>query len=96
MIFSVTNVPNPVINDTRFVIEHDRPETILNATVDLFDLTGKKIWSRTQPTIDDIYWNVSMSDGVNIQPGMYIYKISISTANSGVYSKTNKMIILKQ
>jgi hypothetical protein len=96
MIFSVTNQPNPVVTETKFIIKHDRPESIINTTIDLFDLSGRKIWSYSGPTTDEINWNLSMSEGANIQPGVYIYKVSISTSNSDVYSKTNKMIIVRQ
>jgi Peptidase family C25 len=96
IIFTVTNQPNPVINETKFVIVHDRPESVINTTIELFDVSGRKIWSHSQPTTDDITWNLSMTDGVYIQPGVYIYKVSISTPNSDVYSKSNKMIIVRQ
>ena len=96
IIFTVTNLPNPVVNETKFVITHDRPESMINTTIELFDLYGRKIWSYSAPTTDDITWNLSMSEGASIQPGVYIYRVSISTPNSDVFTKTNKMIIVRQ
>jgi hypothetical protein len=95
-IFSVTNYPNPFKESTRFRIIHDRPETILNTTVDIFDIVGKKIWSFEKPSADDINWDLSTMSGVKIKSGVYLYRVSFKTANSEFYSKTNKMIIVEQ
>jgi len=95
-IFSVINYPNPFKESTRFRVIHDRPETILNTTVDVFDIVGKKIWSFEESSADDISWDLSAMPGVKIKSGVYLYRVSIKTANSEFYSKTNKMIIVEQ
>lgn len=96
VIFSVSNFPNPVKTHTSIVIKHDRPETILNATVDIFDLSGRKIWSFSQASADNIVWDLSATNGVRVKTGIYLYRVNVKTANSDVYSKTNKMMIVEQ
>jgi len=95
-IFSVVNYPNPFKNSTRFRVIHDRPETILKTTVEIFDLIGRKIWSFVEPSAEDITWDLSSMQGVKMKSGVYLYRVSIKTINSDFYSKTNKMIITEQ
>lgn len=96
VIFRVYNFPNPVKSQTNFVIEHDRPETILKTTVDIFDLSGRKVWSFSQPTAENIHWDLVTSDGMKLKTGVYLYRININTTDSDICSKTNKLLIVEQ
>jgi len=93
VIFSVYNYPNPVREQTKFVIQHDRPETLLTTTVEIFDLSGRKIWMFTQSSTDEVTWNLKTSNGEKVQKGIYLYRVSIRTENSSLTSKTNKIIV---
>lgn len=96
VIFSLSNYPNPVKTGyTTIVVKHDRPETVLNTRVDVYDLSGKLIWTFKQSNADDIIWDLKGSDGARIKTGIYLYKVSISTKNSEEYSKTNKMLVVE-
>jgi len=94
-IFTVYNYPNPVKTDTRIVVRHDRPETILHTTVEIMDISGRKIWSFSQSGADNISWNLNTNDGIRIRTGIYLYKVTIKTSNSESTSKTNKMLIVE-
>jgi len=96
VIFNVYNFPNPVKTGTNIVVEHDRPETVLNTLVEIFDLSGRKIWQFEQSNADKVQWDLRGADGVKVKTGIYFYKVSISTNNSEVYSKTNKMFVFEQ
>jgi hypothetical protein len=96
VIFTVYNYPNPVKVQTSIVVKHDRPETILNTSVDIFDLSGRKIWSFSQSSADNISWNLITNDGKRVKTGIYLYRVSIKTKDSDVTSKTNKMLIVEQ
>jgi hypothetical protein len=96
IIFSIYNYPNPVKTQTNIIVNHDRPETILNTTVEIFDLSGRKIWSFSQPSADNISWNLIANDGNKVKTGIYLYKVSVKTSDSDITSKTNKMLILEQ
>ena len=92
-IFKIYNYPNPVKSNTRIIVDHDRPETVLKTTVDIFDLSGRKIWSFEQSNADEINWDLLGNDGHKVQSGIYLYRVSIKTDDSETYSKTNKMFI---
>ena len=94
-IFKIFNYPNPVNVSTRIVVDHDRPETILNTKVEIFDWAGRQIWSFTQSNADEINWDLFGTDGRKVESGIYLYRVSVSTNNSDTYSKTNKMLIVE-
>jgi hypothetical protein len=96
VIFSIYNFPNPVKTQTSIVVNNDRPETILITTVEIFDLSGRKIWSFSQTNADNITWDLISNDGLRVKTGVYLYRVSIKTKGSDVTSKTNKMLIVEQ
>ena len=95
-IFTVYNYPNPVRTQTSIIVKHDRPETILNTMVEIFDISGRKIWSFSQASADNISWDLKTGTGRKVKTGIYFYKVSIKTSNSNFTSKTNKMLVVEQ
>lgn len=93
-IFNIYNYPNPVKSYTKFVVEHDRPETVLNATVDIYDLSGRLVWSFKQSTLDEISWDMNDMYGQRLKTGVYLYRISILSNSDQVFSKINKLMIV--
>ncbi len=96
VIFNVRNYPNPVKSETTFVVEHDRPEVILETKVEVFDLAGRIIFAKEQKSADNLKWDLKDSTGARVRPGMYIYNISVKTPSSEYTSKANKIIVLAQ
>lgn len=94
-IYSVSNYPNPVKTVTNIIVIHDRPETVLKTTVEIFDISGRKIWSKSQSTVDNISWNLITDSGQKAKTGIYFYRVNIKTLNSDTYSKTNKMLVIE-
>ena len=94
-IFTVYNYPNPVKTQTSIIVKHDRPETILNTSVEIFDISGRKIWSFSQTGVDNISWDLISNNGQRVKTGIYFYRVSIKTKNSDSTSKTNKMLIVE-
>ena len=95
-IFSVYNYPNPVKTQTSIIVKDDRPETILNTTVEIFDIAGRIIWTFSQSNADNISWNLITNNGQKVKTGIYFYRVSIKTSNSNFTSKTNKMLVVEQ
>jgi len=95
VIFSVYNYPNPVKDQTNIVVIHDRPETILNTTVEVFDLTGRKIWSFSQASAGNVSWDLIGNNGQHVKAGIYLYKVSVKTTDTNVTTKANKMLIVE-
>ena len=95
-IFNVYNYPNPVRTGTTFVIEHDRPQVILETSVEVFDISGRLVYFRNQSNAENLKWDLSDNTGKKVQPGVYLYRISVKTPNSEQTSKANKIIVLGQ
>ena len=95
VIFSVSSYPNPVRMQAKIIVTHDRPETVLKTIVEIFDVTGRKIWSFTQSSTNNITWDLITNDGHKAKTGLYFYRVNIKTLNSEITSKTNKMLIIE-
>jgi len=93
-ILTVYNYPNPAKTTTKIIVEHDRPETVVTTTVEIFDLAGRKVWSFCQPGSEDISWDL-MSNGMRVKAGVYLYRVNIKTINSDICSKTQKIFIVE-
>lgn len=95
VIFSVYNWPDQVSTETHFVIKNDRPETMLSATVEVIDLAGRVLWnSGPRANVDNIFWDLTSNNGQKVKAGVYLYRVNLKTTNSGISSKTNKMLIV--
>ncbi|MDR2823731.1 MAG: type IX secretion system sortase PorU, partial [Prevotellaceae bacterium] len=95
-IFDLYCYPNPATDYTIFRINTDRPQDVLLAKIEIFDLVGRKIWEFSQTTTEDIRWNMRSQNGTLLSTGIYIYRLTLSTLNSATVSKSNKLIIKKQ
>lgn len=93
VILSISTYPNPaqISDQVRISVSHDRPNTILETIVTIFDMSGRKVWSFNQTGADTITWNIKDS---NVSAGVYLYQVQIKTQDSNYTSKTNKIIIL--
>lgn len=95
-VFGVSNYPNPVKTSTSFVIEHDRPETILETTLLVYDISGRLLFTEIKNSADNLSWNLIDSSGERVKPGVYLYRIAIKTPSGKETSKANKIIVLGQ
>ncbi|MDR3705250.1 MAG: type IX secretion system sortase PorU [Paludibacteraceae bacterium] len=97
-IYDLYAAPNPATSYVNFILKHDQPESILTLKVEVFDLAGQLLWNNSATSYADsstteIYWDLKTSNG-KINPGIYIYRISVETKADGVVaSKANKLIV---
>ncbi len=98
VIFSVSNYPNPAKDFTTIQITHDREDEIIGVSVDVYDFTGRKVWSFADNAgNNEITWNLTNSNGHRINPGVYIYRVSVKTKNNKISSaQSNKIIVTGQ
>lgn len=95
-LFKVINYPNPAVDHTNIQVEHNRESDIIDMTVDIFDMSGKRVWTFNQKSDEIITWNLNGSNGSKIRPGIYIYRVSIQTKDKITSFKSNKIIVTKQ
>jgi hypothetical protein len=92
-IFSVTAFPNPATTEVNIAVTHDRADEIITMTAEVFDLSGRRIWSRTQENSPIINWNLERDTGGRIPSGMYIYRVSIMDGRKISSSQAGRIII---
>ncbi len=101
-LLDITAYPNPARTEVTIDLEHDRPETVLDVELYIYDLMGRTIyntkdngatkWGRTYK----FPWNLTSNSGFRVNPGVYIYKAIISTQGGKEATKAKKITVLGQ
>lgn len=94
------NYPNPFVDQTNFVFEHNQPGEEIDVILQVFSLSGKLEAQIEQSIVtsgyksEPIKWNGKNTYGGDLQKGLYIYTLKAST-KSGLFARENgKLIIL--
>ncbi|MBN2829666.1 MAG: T9SS type A sorting domain-containing protein [Candidatus Cloacimonetes bacterium] len=86
-----SNYPNPFNPETTIAFSLKEKG---NVKIDIYNITGQHIYTVTNETYDPghhtIIWNGDGKNGNKVPTGIYFYKME-----SGTYTKTRKMILLK-
>ena len=90
--------PNPARNQTTFRIIHDRAGTQIDVRLDVYDTSGRHLWTHAENGLTtgntySIDWDLTVDGGRRLQTGLYLYKLSISSEGSSYASTTKKLII---
>ena len=99
--YSVECTRNPAVNNTSFVINHDRTGSQMDVELQVFDASGRLLWHKSETGIstDNTYtldWDLTTSSGSRLQTGVYLYRVLISTDGSKKASQAQKLIILRK
>ncbi len=99
-ILDVTTTHSPAREHTTFVLTHDRPETEVSVKVEVFDFSGRTLWALTeQATTPDNYytadWNLCTSTGQPLASGIYLYRVTVTSASGKSTSRAHKLTILR-
>jgi hypothetical protein len=98
---SVECSPNPAKTHTTFRIIHDRTGSEMDVKLELFDTSGRHLWTHSENGIptDQAYtldWDLVTDGGRRLNTGLYLYRVSISSDGSSYSSKAQKLIILNK
>ena len=91
---------NPARTSTQFCIVTDRISTDIDFIVDVFDISGRQLWSHAAtaaPGIGGVFvdWDLSTSSGARLSTGVYLYRVRVRAEGSSYASKAKKMIIIQ-
>lgn len=98
-LYDVKAFTDKATSSVTFVLTHDRPETNITSTVEVFDLNGRKIWTGTSTAVSDlnsgvqINWDLKDKSGERVPRGIYIYRASIVTPEGTQATKSKKMAV---
>lgn len=93
--------PNPVVDETYFIFEHNQSCSPLKIEIDIFDIFGKHVTKieDMQETVGyrsyPIRWNVRQNNGERLSPGMYFYTITITSCQNLCDSKSGKILVIQ-
>ena len=94
--------PIPARESVDFYLHHNRPETTLDITIEVFDMTGQLQWQQKAQGTSGVdkalvaTWNLTNGAGGRVRPGIYLYRARIQTAHSSEATLTKKLIVLGQ
>ncbi len=100
IILNIVCTRNPTNTNTRFLITHDRTGSQMDVTLEIFDASGRILWSKTESGVptDETYavdWDLTGSHGGKLRPGIYLYRVLVSSNGSKQTSTAQKLIITK-
>lgn len=94
--------PIPAREQVTFYLQHNLPESKLEVTIEVFDMTGRLRWKHTESGSSDLFkayevtWNLYGNGNSRVRPGVYIYRASLKANKSKSVTEAKKMIILAQ
>ena len=93
------NYPNPFSDYTRIYFEFNMPDTELQAELQIYDMTGRLLRSMKQSlysegfTSGEFDWDGRDANGGRVIPGIYVYRVILSTERGQMVWQTEKMVI---
>jgi hypothetical protein len=95
---NVRNYPNPFVVSTTFAFEHNQPNTDLDVTINIYNVTGglvkqiKKVLNTGGTRNCQINWLGDNQSGAKLTKGIYIYKV-IVVAGGNQTENTQQLIL---
>lgn len=89
---------NPATNQTQFLLSYDRPGSVCEFTVEVFDFCGRLMWTHTETGSNDtgfyaIPWNLTTGSGFPLGSGVYLYRARVKCDKSEEATASQKLII---
>ncbi|MCD4774161.1 MAG: type IX secretion system sortase PorU [Bacteroidales bacterium] len=94
------NYPNPFIDYTNFVFEHNQPDSELDVQIQIFSISGQLVKTintfvftngyRSEP----INWNGLDNNGSKVKKGLYIYRLVVRNSLGINSVKRAKLVII--
>ena len=90
---------NPATTTTSFIITHDRSNSAVDLTIELYDMSGRQLWKTVRTDVPSegtvtVDWDLRIGGGSRLRTGVYIYRIQLSGNGGTSASCANKLIIL--
>lgn len=97
----VNATKNPAKTSTHIITSFKAEETASKVTTEVYDISGRLIWSNTSSTptgsnYNSVEWRLVDNNGAPIPAGIYLYRSKISSESHKAESKTKKIIVVRQ
>lgn len=93
--YSVISYPNPLkVSETlHFTIDYDQPDELMQMDVDVFAPTGQLVYHTSRRGTEQ---NTFAIEDTQLTPGVYVYRVSLTTASGDMTSKAGKLIVVEK
>ncbi|MBC8319594.1 MAG: type IX secretion system sortase PorU [Bacteroidetes bacterium] len=98
---NLMNYPNPFINETNFVFDHNQTGNVIDVRIEIFRLDGKIVRSinttlhpegfRSEP----VTWDGSTDNGGKIGRGFYVYRVIVRNEDGAVGNDHSKLVYIR-
>lgn len=91
--------PNPAKTSTTFRIVHDRANSEIDVRLEIFDTSGRHLWTYDQSGVSSgstysLDWDLTIDGGRRLNTGLYLYRVNIASDGSSYASKVKKLIVI--
>ncbi len=97
------NAPNPFIDRTSFIFEHNQSCEVMNVEIEIYNTAGQLVkiikaivnsnGYRVGP--GQLTWNGTNDYGVKLSSGVYVYRLKAQKTDGSWNEKTSKLVILR-
>jgi hypothetical protein len=101
-IIDITASHIPARDFTNFRLLHDRPESVIDVEIFVYDLSGRSVWSHKETGSSawskqyDVTWDLTNNKGNRVEQGIYIFRAIVNTPEGKEATKAKKIMVLKQ
>ena len=97
-IVNLTATKSPATTQTQFLLTYDRPGSLCEFTIEVFDFSGRLLWTHTEQgsSSNGLYavtWDLTTGSGFPLGSGVYLYRARVSCDGTRSTSKTSKIVI---
>lgn len=98
-LFSVSCSDNPATTSTTFIISHDRAGSTVDVGIDVFDMSGRLLWTHEESGVSTgsaytVEWDLTIDGGRRLGTGVYLYRVRMASDGSSQTSKAKKLVII--
>ena len=99
-ISNIYNYPNPVVDGTTFVFQHNQEGEHLDITINIYSANGTIVKTIKQSLDNvlnrtEIYWDGLVNNGVKLPKGVYFYKLNAKTSTGISATAYQKLVMLR-
>lgn len=98
-IYDISTDVNPARSSVTFTVSTGSPLSNLEFTIDVFDLSGRKVWSFSESANTGIEstmsatWDLNDKAGHRVPRGIYLYRATVTTPEGMTNTKTKKLAV---
>lgn len=89
---------NPAVTSTNFMVCIDLPGSECDFVIEVFDFSGRLIWSHEESSADEkgvytVTWNLTNGAGAKVDTGIYLYRCRVRCGQSKWTSQAQKIMV---